>query len=85
VVRINVQLTKAQAEGLKALAARQGRSMADLIDLIGGGIDALLGTAGHVSREERRRRGLAVVGRYRSGPRDLSERHDRYLEKASKG
>jgi hypothetical protein len=82
VVRIHIQVTKAQAEGLKALAARQGRSMADLI---GGSIDALLGTAGHVSREERRRRGLAVVGRFRDGPRDLSVRHDRYLEKASKG
>ena len=80
-VRTQIQLTEAQAEGLKALAARQGRSMADLIR---GSVDALLGTAGHLSREERRRRGLAVVGRYRNGPRDLSVHHDRYLEKASK-
>jgi hypothetical protein len=82
VVRTQIQLTEAQAEGLKALAARQGRSMADLIR---GSVDSLLGTEGQLSREERRRRGLAVVGRYRNGPRDLSERHDRYLEKASKG
>jgi hypothetical protein len=82
VVRTQIQLTAAQAEGLKALAARQGRSMADLIR---GSVDSLLGTEGQLSREERRRRGLAVVGRYRNGPRDLSERHDRYLEKASKG
>ena len=80
-VRTQIQLTEAQAEGLKALAARQGRSMADLIRT---SVDSLLEDAGHVSRDERRRRGLSVVGRYRSGPRDLSERHDRYLERASK-
>jgi hypothetical protein len=76
VVRTQIQLTEAQAEGLKALAARQGRSMADLIR---GSVDSLLGAEGQLSRDERRRRGLAVVGRYRNGPRDLSERHDRYL------
>jgi hypothetical protein len=81
VVRTQIQLTEAQAEGLKALAAREGRSMAELIR---GSVDSLLGDAGHVSREERLRRGLAVVGRYRNGPRDLSLHHDRYLEKASK-
>ena len=81
-VRTQIQITEAQAEGLKALAASQGRSMADLIR---GSVDSLLGTQGHVSREERRRRGLAVVGRYRNGPRDLSTDHDRYLAKTSKG
>lgn len=80
-IRTQIQLTEAQAEALKSLAAREGRSMADLIRT---SVDSLLGDAGHVSREERRRRALAVVGRYRKGPRDLSEAHDRYLEKGSK-
>ena len=80
-IRTQIQLTAAQAEGLKSLSARQGRSIADLIRT---SVDSLLGSAGHVSRAELRRRALSVVGRYRNGPRDLSERHDRYLEKAAK-
>ena len=80
-VRTQIQLTEAQAEGLKSLSARQGRSMAELIRT---SVDSLLGKTGQVSRAELRRRALSVVGRYRGGPRNLSERHDRYLEKAGK-
>jgi len=80
-VRTQIQLTEAQAEALKSLAAREGRSMADLIR---SSVDSLLQGVGHVSRAERRKRGLSVVGRYRSAPPDLSEGHDRYLEEASR-
>jgi Ribbon-helix-helix protein, copG family len=80
-VRTQIQLTESQAEALKALAAAEGRSMADLIR---SSVDALLLGAGRVSRSELRRRALAVVGRHRGGPRDLAARHDRYLEKAGR-
>lgn len=80
-VRTQVQLTEVQVEKLKALAAREGRSMAALVRA---SVDSLLQVSGQVSREERRRRALSVVGRYRGGPRDLAERHDRYLEKAAR-
>jgi hypothetical protein len=76
-VRTQIQLTKAQAEGLKELAAAEGRSMADLIRT---SVDSLLAQAGHVSRSELRKRALAAVGRHRGGPRDLAVHHDRYLE-----
>jgi hypothetical protein len=33
-------------------------------------------------REELKRRALAVSGRFRSGLKDLSSEHDRYLEEA---
>jgi hypothetical protein len=80
-VRTQIQLTEAQAERLKSLAAREGRSMADLIR---SSVDAVLQGASPLSRAERRRRALSVVGRYRNGPRDLSVRHDRYLDEATR-
>jgi hypothetical protein len=80
-VRTQIQLTETQAEALKALAAAEGRSMADLIRT---SVDALLHASGRVSRRELRTRALAVVGRHRGGPRDLSQRHDQYLEKSSR-
>jgi hypothetical protein len=35
-----------------------------------------------MDREELKRRALAVSGRFRSGLKDLSTEHDRYLEEA---
>jgi hypothetical protein len=80
-VRARIQLTEAQVEGLRALAAREGRSIAELIRT---SVDSLLAGAGQVSRDERRRRALSVIGRCRRAPRDLSERHDLYLERAAR-
>jgi hypothetical protein len=51
-------------------------------DLVRAGVDSILRGVGRVDREERRRRALAVIGRYRAAPRDLSRRHDDYLAKA---
>ena len=78
-VRTQIQLTEEQFAALRKRAAAEDRSMADLIRTA---VDSILHGAGRVSREERRRRALAVVGRYRSAPRDLSRRHDEYLRKA---
>jgi hypothetical protein len=80
-VRTQIQLTETQAEALKERAAAEGRSMADLIRT---SVDALLDRSGRVSRSELRKRALAVVGRYRGGPRDLAQRHDQYLEKSAR-
>jgi hypothetical protein len=80
-VRTQIQLTETQAEALKALAAAEGRSMADLIRT---SVDALLDSHGRVSRSELCKRALAVMGRHRGGPRDLAQRHDQYLEKSAR-
>ncbi len=77
-VRTQIQLTKAQARALRAEAVRQGRSMADLIR---DGVDLLLGSGG-VSLEERKRRALAVSGKFHSGLKDVARNHDRYLAEA---
>lgn len=75
-IRTQIQLTERQATGLKRLAADRGVSMASLVRLA---VDRLLAERGAASDAERRRRALAVVGRFRSGLGDLAENHDRHL------
>ncbi len=78
-VRTQIQLTEAQAKALKDAAARQGRSMAELVR---DGVEVLLRTQAGPSREELKRRAIAALGRFRSGKSDVSSDHDRYLAEA---
>lgn len=78
VIRTQIQLTEAQAEGLRRVAARRGISMAALIRE---GVERTL------EQEERAalwERAFTVVGKYRDkdGATDVSERHDDYLADA---
>jgi Arc/MetJ-type ribon-helix-helix transcriptional regulator len=74
-VRTQVQLTDDQARRLKSMAGERGISMAALIR---DGVERVLADG---DRQERWRRALAVVGKYRSGDHsNVSEDHDRYLE-----
>ncbi|OGD19735.1 MAG: CopG family transcriptional regulator [Candidatus Aminicenantes bacterium RBG_13_59_9] len=75
-VRTQIQLTESQARALKKLAAERGVSMAELIRQ---GADALLRSKPLRDDEEMRKRALALAGKYRSGKRDISKDHDRYL------
>lgn len=75
-VRTQIQLTEKQARRLKHLAASQGRSMADLIRT---SVDAMLAQPEANDDEVRRSRALRAAGRFHSGVRDLSVRHDRHL------
>lgn len=78
-VRTQIQLTDSQARALRALAAAEGRSMADIIRE---SVEALLADRGVRDRDEVKQRALAVVGSFRSGLRDLAAEHDRYLTEA---
>lgn len=75
-IRTQVQLTEEQARALKEIAHRENASIAELTRRA---IDQWLQTTGAVPMSERRRRALAVAGRFRSGETDISERHDDYL------
>ncbi|MFH1437813.1 MAG: CopG family transcriptional regulator [Pseudomonadota bacterium] len=77
--RTQIQLTEKQAEELKRMAAIRGVSMAELIRQ---SVEMLLNSSKSVGLEERRRRALSVIGRFRSGITDLSERHDKHLAEA---
>jgi len=78
-VRTQIQLTDSQARGLKALAASEGRSMAELIR---DGVDAILRARGTVDRDAVKARSIAALGRFKSGSRHLGSRHDDELADA---
>ena len=75
-VRTQVQLTENQAASLKRRAAQEGASQAEIVRR---SIEFYLRAGGAVADGERRQRALRVSGRFRSGKRDLSEGHDKYL------
>ena len=78
-VRTQILLTEEQARALRRLAASQHLSVAELIRQ---GVDALLQSQKSIDREERKRRALAALGRFRSGKHDVSKDHDKYLSEA---
>jgi hypothetical protein len=74
-IRTQVRLTEEQAEALKALAAKCGVSMAELIRR---SVEQLL-TKATSPQEDQRRRALTIAGRFHSGRADIAAEHDRYL------
>ena len=81
-IRTQVQLTEKQVEMLKELARRENVSMAELIRRA---VERWLQEASPISLGERKRRALDIVGRFRSGRADVSDKHDEYLAEISGG
>lgn len=81
-VRTQIQLTEEQSHRLKAIAANEGVSLAEMIRR---SIDQFVRTRGQISQVEKRKRALAVVGKYASGAGDVSVEHDRYLAESYTG
>jgi hypothetical protein len=77
--RTQIQLTEAQAQDLKRLAAERRTSVAELIRQAA---EDLLRQSPAVGRAERKERALAAAGRFRSGVKNLSTDHDDYLAEA---
>jgi len=78
-VRTQIQLTEDQAKALKRISASQHLSIAELIRRA---IDAMIRTSALVDPDERLKRSLEIVGRFSSGKRDVSRKHDVYLSEA---
>lgn len=76
-IRTQIQLSEDQAKRLRDLAAREGRSMADIVRE---SLSEYLPRHQEVDREELKRRSLEVLGTFRSGAPDVAERHDRHLD-----
>jgi len=74
--RTQIQLTEEQSQALKELAAERRTSVAELIRQA---TEDLLRQSTTLSRAEMKRRALAAAGRFRSGQKDLSTRHDDHL------
>lgn len=78
-VRTQIQLSEQQYKALKRLSELRKVSMAELIRQ---GVDGILKSSASISDGERRKRAIAVAGRFHSGKSDVSEKHDKYLDEA---
>jgi len=79
-VRTQIQLTERQARELKKMAAKGGVSMAEVVRRA---VDAKIREGvPDVPWEERVRRATAAMGKFHSGLKDVSRRHDHYLAEA---
>jgi len=81
-IRTQVQLTEQQISELKALSAKRGQSIAELVRV---GVDRVLNSPGQFSRREQMHRAARAFGRFRSGAADISARHDDEFAKAAEG
>ena len=77
-LRTQIRLTEEQSQALKRLAMERRISVAELIRQAA---EDLLRKNLIMNRAEMKRRALAAAGRFRSGKKDLSTRHDKYLAK----
>jgi len=78
-VRTQIQLTEDQAEALKKIAQSRHLSVAELIRKA---VDTIIKSSTVVDSEERHKRAMEIVGRFSSGKRDISKKHDLYLTDA---
>jgi len=78
-VRTQIQLSEDQAKIVKTVAAAQGVSAAEVIRRA---IDAVVQTPSAGDMAEKRKRALAIVGKFKSGKSDIATEHDEYLAEA---
>lgn len=76
-IRTQVQFTEEQIENLRARAAREHVSVAELVRQA---VDAWIAT--EASGAERRERARRIAGAFRSGRGDVARRHDDHLSRA---
>jgi hypothetical protein len=81
-VRTQIQLREDQYRTLKELAVAKHTSMAKLIRQ---SVDQWLRSLNEPDLDEKdldekRRRAMSIVGKFRSGKTDISTEHDKYLE-----
>jgi 16S rRNA U516 pseudouridylate synthase RsuA-like enzyme len=74
-VRTQIQITEEQARSLKRLAAKEGKSVAELIRI---SVENLLRAGGTQDPKIARQKALAAAGKL-SGPENLAEEHDNYI------
>jgi len=77
-VRTQIQLPEEQVALLKKMAAARHESMAEIIRQA---VDFFAKAKYEEIEKQRRKRAMAVTGRFRSGVKDLAASHDSYLTK----
>ena len=77
-IRTQIQITPEQARALKRLAAKEGKSVAELIRI---SLDSMLRAGGIKDQDDLRRKASAAAGKLK-GPENLAAAHDDYLAEA---
>ena len=77
-IRTQIQITSEQARALKRLAAREGKSVAELIRI---SVDSMLRAGGIKDQDDLRRKAIAAAGKL-NGPENLAANHDDFLAEA---
>ena len=77
-IRTQIQLTPEQAHALKNLAAREGKSVAELIRI---SVDSMVRSGGVRDQADLRRKAMAAAGKL-TGPPNLAVNHDEFLAEA---
>jgi hypothetical protein len=77
-IRTQIQITSEQARALKLLAAKEGKSISELIRI---SLDAMLRAGGIKDQGDLLRKAIAAAGKL-SGPGNLAEKHDDYFVEA---
>jgi hypothetical protein len=75
-VRTQIQLTEEQVKALRKIAMTSRLSVAELIRRA---IDTMIKSRVTVDPDERLKRALEIVGKFSSGKRDTSRKHDSCL------
>ena len=74
--RTQIQITEEQMKMLREISREKHVSMSQIVREA---LDEYLRKVSSSSAEERRKRALSAVGKFRSGARDVSIKHDKYL------
>lgn len=77
-IRTQIQITAEQARALKRMAAREGKSVAELIRF---SVDTMLRSGGTQDQDDLRRKASETAGKLK-GPQNLAANHDDYLAEA---
>ena len=78
-VRTQIQLTETQVKTIKKVALEKGTSVAEVIRCA---VENMVQSSPKVSTQERIRRAVEIAGKFRSGKRNVSRKHDEYLTEA---
>jgi hypothetical protein len=76
-VRTQIQLTEEQARALKKIAQFRRLSV---VELIRNAVDGLIKSSPEGDAQEKLKRATGIVGKFSSRTRDVSRKHDFYLE-----
>jgi len=78
-VRTHIQLTEAQAKAVKRAAMEEGTSVAEVIRRA---VEKMAEARPKIGAQERVRRAIEIAGKFRSGKKGVSRKHDEYLTEA---